>query len=437
MFYFLGREPGSFVLNRAPSLVRHLGIAAASLLLGGVALARPDVPLTLAETETLALQAEPGQQALQARAAALEAQAVVAGELPDPMLRLGLNNFPIESGGFSTEGMTNFGVGLRQAFPAGDTRSLSARRFELMAIGVQQNADVRARNVLTAARSSWLELYYWHSAHDLVNSSRPLFEDLATITRSLYAVGRKSQQDVLRAELELSRLDDRLIEIERQQAGFRAMLGEWIGTESVRKPARKLPDWPAPPAIESLQQAVLEHPRVRAAEADIEARGAGVELAEQRSKPSWAIDFGYSYREGNLPSGQPRSDMVTLGVTVGLPFFSRKSVDSTLSAALQEQTAARAAREQVVRELRRQLDAEYARWHDLTRRLALYDERILKQASIHAEASLLAYQNDRADFAEVMRAYINDLNTRTDYVRLQVERAQSFAMLANLGGITL
>ena len=162
-----------------------------------------------------------------------------------------------------------------------------------------------------------------------------------------------------------------------------------------------------------------------------------MELAEQRSKPSWAIDFGYSYREGNLPSGQPRSDMVTLGVTVGLPFFSRKSVDGTLSAALQEQTAARAAREQVVRELQRQLDAEYARWHDLTRRLALYDERILKQASIHAEASLLAYQNDRTDFAEVMRAYINDLNTRTDYVRLQVERAQSFAMLANLGGITL
>ena len=437
MFYFLGREPGSFVRKCTTSVVRHTGIVAASLLVGGVALASPKIPLTLAETEALALQAEPGQQALQARAAALEAQAVVAGELPDPMLRLGVNNFPIEAGGFSTEGMTNFGVGLRQTFPAGDTRSLSSRRFELLASGVQQDADARARNVLTAARSSWLELYYWYSAHDLVVASRPLFEDLATITRSQYAVGRKSQQDVLRAELELSRLDDRLIEIERQQARFRAMLGEWIGAESARKPARKLPDWPTPPAIESLQQALLEHPRVRAAEADIEARGAGVELAEQRSKPSWAIDFGYSYREGNLPSGQPRSDMVTLGVTVGLPFFSRKSIDGTLSAALQERTAARAAREQVVRELQRQLDAEYARWHDLTRRLALYDERILKQAGIQAEASMLAYQSDRADFAEVMRAYINDLNTRIDHVRLQVERAQSFAMLANLGGITL
>ena len=48
---------------------------------------------------------------------------------------------------------------------------------------------------------------------------------------------------------------------------------------------------------------------------------------------------------------------------------------------------------------------------------------------------MLAYQSDRGDFAEVMRAYITDLNTRMEYVRLQVERAQSHAALAELGGI--
>jgi outer membrane protein TolC len=71
----------------------------------------------------------------------------------------------------------------------------------------------------------------------------------------------------------------------------------------------------------------------------------------------------------------------------------------------------------------------------LTRRLSLYEDRILNQAKDNAEASMLAYQSDRGDFADVMRAYIDDLNTRIEHIRLQAERAQSYAALANLGGL--
>jgi outer membrane protein TolC len=396
--------------------------------------AQQSIPLTLAEAEDRALVAEPGQQALQAKAAALRERGVVAGELPDPMLRVGLNNFPIQSGGFTTEGMTHAAVGLRQAFPAGKTRSINTRRFDLLASEMNENADARGRNVLTAARSAWLDLYYWELAHDLVLESRPFFDDLATITRSLYAVGRKSQQDVLRAELELSRLDDRLIEMERQRARAVAMLGEWIGQDAERPVARKLPSWEQMPTRDSMQTMLQQHPVIRAADSQVEARGAGVDIANERSKLGWALDLGYSYRDGSLPSGEPRADFITLGVTVGLPFFRKKSVDSTLSAALQERSAAQSSREQTLRGLQSQLNAEYARWQDLTRRLALYDTRILDQTKDHAEASLLGYQSDRGDFSDVMRGYIDDLNTRIDHIRLQVERAQSYAVLANLGG---
>jgi hypothetical protein len=82
-----------------------------------------------------------------------------------------------------------------------------------------------------------------------------------------------------------------------------------------------------------------------------------------------------------------------------------------------------------------ELDAEYARWSDLTRRLALYENRILKQSKGQADAALRAYQSDAGDFADVMRSYIDDLNTRLEHTRLEVERARSYAVLANLGGI--
>jgi len=256
-----------------------------ALLLMGVlsavdAHAQHRVSLTLAEAEDLAAVNEPGQQAIKAKAAALQARAVVAGELPDPTLRVGLNNFPIESGGFRTEGMTNAAVGLRQAFPAGKTRSYSARQFDLLATEMNENAAARGRNVMTAVRSAWLDLYYWEQAHNLVSESRPFFDDLATVTRSLYSVGRKSQQDVLRAELELSRLQDRLIDIERQRSRAQAALGKWVGSDAARPVAPKLPSWNQIPQLESMQAMLLGHPVLRAAEAQIEARGAGGEQVE-------------------------------------------------------------------------------------------------------------------------------------------------------------
>ena len=427
MFFNIGYRPDT--------LYRRVAVVALLALPFAQASAQHDIPLTIAEAEKLALASEPGQLALRARAAALEEQAVVAGALPDPMLRLGLNNYPIESGGFTTEGMTNVGAVYRQAFPRGDTRSLSERKFNRLADAQTREADARGDDVLAAARVAWLDLYYWSRAGDLVRESRPFFDDLATITRSLYAVGRRNQQDVLRAELELSRLDDRLIDIERQQLRARAQLREWIGAEAGRRVAAKLPQWDDAPPLEDLLAALRAHPALQAADARIAAQDRGVELAEQRSKPGWSLDVGYSYRNGSLPSGDPRSDFVTVGVTVDLPFFSSKSVDSTLSAALQDRTAAQAEKERLLRSLESRLAAEYARWQELSRRLDLYEERILVQANDHAQATLLAYQNDRGDFADVMRGYIDDLNTRIDYVRLNVEREQAYAMLANLGGI--
>jgi outer membrane protein TolC len=411
-------------------------VVALPVLVGNNADARPDLPLTLAEAEDLALAAEPGRLAIEARAAALDERAVVAGSLPEPTLRVGVNNFPLESGGFSTEGMTQAMVAYRQAFPAGKTRALGAEKFGLLADEMSASAEARARNVRTAAQTAWLELYFLHRADALILESRPFFADLAEITRSLYAVGRKTQQDVLRAELELSRLDDRLIDIERQRARARAALAEWIGDEASRPVALNFPDWNSLPPLAALQQALAGHPALLAANAQIDASKTAAQIAAEQSKPTWALDIGYGYRQGILPNGEPRSDMVTVGVTVGLPFFRSRSVDSELTAALHERSAAQAGKLRMERELDSQLRAEYAQWQEFTRRLELYDTRILDQSQDHAEAALLAYRSDTGDFADVMRAYIDFLNTRIEHIRLSVDRARSYAMLANLGGLT-
>jgi hypothetical protein len=173
-----------------------------------------------------------------------------------------------------------------------------------------------------------------------------------------------------------------------------------------------------------------------AADARITASAANVVVAEEARKPGWALDLGYGYREGYLPSGEPRSDFVSLSVTVDLPFFSKDRQDRSLAAALRERSASKYEKTELQRRLSSLLDAEYARWQDLSRRVELFESLILELSESQAQAALLAYQSEAGDFADVMRGYIDDLNTRLDHVRLQVERGQSYAVLANLGGLS-
>ena len=139
MFLNLGRVPGFIVV---------LYVALCSW--AAPVAAQQRVPLTIAEAGDLALSEEPGSRALLARASALEDHAVAARQLPDPVMRIGLANFPIEGGGFSTEGMTQAQLGIRQVFPR--ARSPMADRFQGQAEALTFDADARRREVLAAVR---------------------------------------------------------------------------------------------------------------------------------------------------------------------------------------------------------------------------------------------------------------------------------------------
>ena len=439
MLFARGRMPHLFHISQKKNCdrpwSRQLFLIVVSVLIALNAGAQQRIPLTLAAAEDLALDNEPGQAGLLARAHAMEEESIAAGQLPDPTLRMGLANFPLQSGGFSTEGMTQAQLGIRQTFPPGQSRAASTRQFQSLAVEMRESADGRGRDVLTAVRQAWLEVYYWQRAHALVDESRPFFADLVIVTRSMYSVGRKNQQDLLRAELELSRIDDRLIDFSQKHARAIARLSEWVGADARRPIAEKLPQWQQIPRLEVLQENLLNHPALIAADARIDARQAGIDIAEERYKPGWAVDLGYGYRDGILPNGSPRSDFISLSVTMDLPFFRKDRQDRKLASALSERRAANESKEELLRRLNSRLEADYAHFLELTRRIELYEKQILTLADSHAQAALVAYQSDAGDFADVMRGHIDDLDTRVEHIRLQVERAQSYATLANLGGL--
>lgn len=392
-------------------------------------------PLSLREAERRALRNEPGIERLNASAVAMAERAVADGQLPDPKVGFGLLNFPTDTFDRTQEPMTQLQLSLQQSFPPGDSLEMKRRHAEALSGAQREMAAERTIKVLQEVRLSWLELYYWQGAERIVAQNSGLFSQLVEVTQRQYAVGRHNQQDVIRAQLERGLLDDRLEKIRIQQAQSRAELVRWAGREGGTRPlSDEFPHLPQPPTRERLEVALLEHPLLRSDLAKVIAGQDAVALAREAYKPGWGLGVNYGFRGGENLDGSERADFLSAIVTVDLPVFRSKRQDRELSARQQELQAARLARDERLRQLRQQLDAKYARWQRLSSRAALYHETLLAQANENAQAALLAYQNDAADFTVLIRARITELDTQLQGLRIRVDRAKAQAQLLYLAG---
>ena len=418
-----------------------LKTAAAIGLIGLSSLVMAQAELTLEQAVSLALENDPWLDGSRYRERALAARSVAAASLPDPMVSFGFENLPANGFNSRQEPMTQFRVGVSQVFPRSETRELTSR--QLSEEGAQQPLMRRDRlaRVTVAVSRLWLESYRNRWARQLIEEDRALFEYLVDVAESSYAsaVGEIRRQDLVRAQLELTRLEDRLTELRQQQEMNLAGLREWLpGTDisnielSNSLPALTLDQAFAagqdPDRAERLTQLLLAHPRIRAIDQKIIATNTGIRLAEQKYKPQWSVNAGYGYREDD-PLGVYRSDFVSFGVSFDLPMFTTNRQDKEVQAAQAVEAAARTEKTLALRSMLAGLEAALARLERLGQREILYEDRLLREISDQAEASLTAYTNEAGDFAEVVRARIAELNTNIDFLNIQIDRLQTIAEL--------
>jgi len=390
--------------------------------------------LTLAEAERIAIGADPVIAADRARAQALGEAAVAEGQLPDPRLKAGVANLPLDTFELNQEPMTQLVLGVEQSFPPGDTLRYRQRQGEWQSAAEQATARDNTRKLVRDVRTRYLEFYYQLQAGRIVAETRASFDRLVDITRAQYATGRVTQQDVLGASLELARLDDRATRIRNAAENERATLGKWLGEAVTRPLDDRLPELPPPPAQEALLAALPQHPAISAETARIESESQAVRIAREQYKPGWSIGLEYGQRYGEDANGTSRPDLLTAMVSVDLPLFPGQRQDRRVAASLQEAEAARFSRADRLRELKEMLDTEYANWQRLGERATLYAGRLLPEANANAEAALNAYQSGVTDFTTLMRADITDLEVRLEELRVRVERLQTQARLLYLAG---
>ncbi|MDZ7784347.1 MAG: TolC family protein [Halioglobus sp.] len=386
-------------------------------------------PLTLDEAVATALAAgDPEFERFSERAEALENRAVADAQLPDPKLTGQVANVPTDSFEFDEDGMTQaLRLGLRQEFPAG--RALQVRGEQRLAEADVERArrENARRNVALATRTAWLDLAYQRRAIRVLSNSREAIEEQIESLTARFATGRIHAQELSRARLELSLLDDRLVEHRRLMDIAREALARYTGPAASRPLPESIPQLPEPRNPAALAQRLVEHPRVRAADGRIAAADLGVELAEQAYKPEFAIEGGYGLR-------RERSDLATVGITLSLPLFTDKRQDRRRLAAVRERGARRLDRDMLLLDMKRQLEQALANWRRLQERIALYRHAIGERARETADASITTYANNQTDFAELIRSQLAELDIELKRAELETEAAKVWARLAWLTG---
>ncbi len=394
--------------------------------------------ITLSESEQLAIELDFRTKQFDVSARGLTERAVADGQLPDPKIKFGIMNIPINSFDRRQENMTQLQFGVQQKFPRGRTLQYKSQQTLDIAEIDAAKADNQTKIVLRSVRISYLELYFQNHTKTILDQNRDLFTQLLDITQRQYAVGRDNQHDVLRAQLELSLMDDRITEVIGARDVAIAELAKWIGQENATKPLDpKFPELKTLPTSGMIVDELTNHPLVKAEDAVVDANEKNINIAQEQYKPGWMIDLTYGARSGNNLDGSSRDDFASAMILMDVPLFTDKRQDRKLAASRLQHMAAKYARSDLLLDLKRQVEREYALWARLGERHELYQQRATLDASQNFESTLKAYQNDLTDFTTLMRARLTELDTHLAMLKVQVNQAKAHAKLLYFVGEAL
>ncbi|MCP4048514.1 MAG: TolC family protein [Gammaproteobacteria bacterium] len=406
------------------------------MLLGFCSVTDVFASLSIAEAEQLALDEDYTLKAIRSRGQSMSELSVAWEELPDPQLKLGFANLPTDSFNLGQEPMTQAVIGIRQQFPRGQTRSLSADRLNKSVARTEAEAQDRKQLVRLEVRQEFTRVYLHQQRQKILQQSLVVFADLAEITRDYYASGRAHQQDVVQSQLELSRVEERLNRVRQQEEEARARLAERIGASAYQELEPHWPEVSQPLSADSIVEQLQSHPRMRAWQHEISKSRTSEEIARQAYKPGFAVDLAYGGRSGQNPDGSDRSDFLSVFVSMDIPLFTKNRQDRVLASSIADTSATEYARDNIYRSMKARIAQEAAALTREQERLELYENNLLPQAAFNAEASFEAYQDAVANLTTVMRARIGEYELKLDHANLRAEEIMTRATLLYLQGET-
>lgn len=382
-------------------------------------------PLTLSEAQELALIDQPQILAQQAVVQSQSDAAIAARQLPDPKIKLALQNVPTDSFSLSEDFMTQRTIAIEQMFPGGNKRELRGRRGEQEAAQAAAQVLTQKRMLRRDSALAWLDLFYATQSERLIREQLREARAAVDASRIAYGANKNSLEEILIAQHMTNQLRDRTLELAGQIGRARAGLRRWIGEAADRELAQILPP-PQVPSLEQLKAHLPEHPEVAVYDNAIATAESDMALARQGTKPDWSIELGYSKR------GSAYSDMVSVQLAFDLPVFpaNRQSRDAAAKQGLVERV--RSQRDDRLRSLNAELAADYAEYQATLSRIETLEKDTLPNVERRIRAAQISYQNSKIPMTSVYEAHHTELGSRQQLLAQRVALARIEARLRYL-----
>lgn len=387
--------------------------------------------LTLHDAVAQALAVHPDIAGAQRRYDAARQRPAQERSLPDPMVSAGWTSAgnPLPGAGLGTEPTANVGVMLSQELPFPGKRTTRAAVSSREAEAEFQQIDAARLNVTARVKHAYYALAYTRAAADVLARSQQLLSTLVKVTEERYAVGKAAQQDVIRAQTQLSLLE---LQAERLRQDARASEGE-LNALRARPPGTPVGEVDAltfipfagdlPALIASANQAA---PMLKREQLMIDRSRLAVDLAKLDYRPDFTVSGGYAFA-GDMPA------MYEFRVDMTVPLQRRKR-----AAAVAEQRSLQSAAEQSLDsarlELQGRIQADFEMAVTTSRLAVLYRDTVLPQARLAFESSLASYQTGAVDFLSVLTTFSMVLEYETTYFEQLAELHHAVSRLEELTG---
>lgn len=253
---------------------------------------------TLTQLIETALVSDNIRRQFYTEAEAMRETGIARSTLMDPKLRMGVTGLPVDSFEFNQDPMTNISLGIMQQFERGDTLALQQTQANQQAQGLEVRVQAREQDIINSLTSVWLELGYQQTAYHIMQQNRHLLTDMERFIQTNYGIGKSEAQDLLNAQLQVSRLDEKLQANQQMQQKLTAQLSEWLGTDwlshSRQIEASNQLDWSyleqwltTASTSQHYYAELSRHPNIRLIESAIEARRTQVDIAREAYSPQF------------------------------------------------------------------------------------------------------------------------------------------------------
>jgi outer membrane protein TolC len=425
-----------FELKRALRCSRsplHAWLCLATLLFICNIAAAEQTPLTLEAATQKLIQDNPSLAQMQARAKAMAAIPSQEGSLPDPQISFNAMSLPVDSFSTRPEDMTQLGFGISQAIPFPGKLALREQAASYEAEAAMLNADELRLSLLSDVKTLWWQVFYLDRTLEIVDNNHNLLQQFVEIARTKYEVGEGLQQDVLLAQLELSKLLDQKLNIAGMRrstvARLNALLDQPANT-AMLLPATVAMQLPEIRQEDRLyQQVASSRPMLESERQGINAAQARLDLAKKDILPDFNVEAAYGGRD-DMPDGSRRSDLLSLGMSMNVPIFAAqkqaKAVDQRTSELMQE----RYALQDQWNKVRSQITQSHSDYQRAKQQFVLFDTGIIPQARQTVASMLSGYQVNKVDFLNLVRSQINLFEYETQYWKAFTEARQALAQLS-------